>query len=67
VTRRRQVAELHSHLESRLATDLQLPEAGQLTELQEACCLAQVDRVAVFAGPDSLEQAGPGPRGEPCR
>ena len=50
----KKIGELHSVLSSRLTADLRLLEPASLSDLQEACCRAEVERVAVFANPDSI-------------
>ena len=69
-----QVTEFHSTVQLKLEADLKQPHPSHLNEVfkgsqmsfpflnllqfQEACCLAAVDRVAVFANPESLAEVG---------
>ena len=53
---RKKMTELHSHLTQKLSSDLQLLEPSSLSELQEACCRAEVERVAVFANTESVAE-----------
>ena len=45
----KKISELHSNISTKLTCDLTLLEPAVMTELQEACTRAEVERVAVFA------------------
>ena len=52
----KKISELHLHISQKLTRDLQLLEPCSLTELQESCCRAEVERVAVFANAESVSE-----------
>ena len=50
----KKISELHVHIHQKLTSDLTLVEPGHMTELQESCSRAEVERVAVFANSESV-------------
>ena len=52
----KKISELHHHITQKLSSDLQLLQPSSLTDLQESCCRAEVERVAVFATAESVKE-----------
>ena len=53
---RKKISEFHVVVKKKLEHDIQMPLPNDMSEFQEACALAQPDRISTFANEEVINQ-----------